>query len=106
MSNKAYKLTASGKVYDGPCVLYGVYVGPDGSNDPTLSVFNNTVASGDEVLPTATFQAAQGLQGVTLPEGGVDCPKGVYGEITLSAGSVEIIFYIKPKQETEENGRN
>jgi len=94
MKIKHTKLTASGIATSDPCNLRGMLIGTDGANDPTITVYDNTAASGDEVVPTATYDSsALGLNGVTLPGDGARCENGIYVEITLAAGAVEVVIY-------------
>ena len=94
MKIKHTKLTASGIANSGPCDFRGMLVGTDGANDPTVTVYDNTAASGNEVIPTVTFDAASnGLNGVTLPGDGARCDTGIYVGITIGAGNVEVVIY-------------
>ena len=92
------KLTASGLVYTGSCRLRGFLVGMDGANDPTITIYDNTEASGDETIPTNTYDSSLlGLNGVSFPGDGIHCIKGIYCGITLGAGAVEVVIYYSPK---------
>ena len=95
LSMPAAKITESGVVYAGPCIFHGFLLGTDGVNDPTITIYDNaSAASGQEVVPTQTFDAsALGLNGVT----GIYqlCDNGIYIEITC-AGAVEIIPQYAP----------
>lgn len=80
--------TASGLVCGGPCIFQGFVLGTDGTNDPTITLYNNVAASGQEVVPTTTYDAsALGLNGAT----GFHqwCDTGLYIAITC-AGTVEV----------------
>lgn len=97
MSKPPVVKTASGVVRTGSCIFQGLLIGTDGVNDPTVTLYNNTAASGDEVVPTATYDAsALGLNGLT----GVNvwCDKGLYVEIACSGDVVVVIFYSPLKQ--------
>ena len=86
--------TASGLVYSGPCILHGFLLGTDGVNDPVITVYNNTAASGEEAIPTATYDAsALGLNGATGMK--MYCDLGLYVEIAC-AGSVEVNVMYAP----------
>ena len=88
------KLSASSKVADGPAVLLGMLIGTDGSNNPTITLYDSTDNSGTEVVPTAEYDATViGLNGYA-PGYGKSCKNGIYCEITC-AGTVEVsIDYI------------
>lgn len=80
--------TSSGLVRSGPCIFHGFVLGTDGVNDPAITIFNNAAASGEEVVPTCTYDAsALGLNGATGMN--IYCDKGLYVEITC-AGAVEV----------------
>ena len=84
---------SSATAVTGRCKYWGILVGTDGTNDPTISVYDNTSAAGTELVPTCEFDAsAKGYNGVMLNQG-VDCSNGIHVAITLAAGNVEIIVY-------------
>lgn len=86
--------TASGLVHAGPCIFQGFVIGTDGTNDPSITIYNNIAGSGQEVVPTATYDAsALGLNGAT----GFHqwCDTGLYVSITCS-GSVEVAIQYIP----------
>ena len=94
LSAEPAKKTASALICTGPCVFRGFLLGTDGVNDPVITIFNNTEASGEEVIPTCTYDSsALGLNGVT----GIMqyCDKGLYLEITC-AGTVEVVPQYTP----------
>jgi len=82
--------TASALLHTGPCIFNGFLVGTDGVNDPEITIYNNTAATGEKVIPTNTYDAALlGINGVT----GISqyCDKGLYLSIALGAGAVEVV---------------
>jgi len=86
--------TATGLVYSGKCMLHGFLIGTDGVNDPTITVYNNTEESGDEAIPTCTYDASQlNLNGATGLK--VYCDKGLYISISCS-GAVEVVLFYAP----------
>lgn len=84
-------ISASAAVYTQRCYFRGFLLGMDGVNDPTITVYDNaSTASGDEIIPTNTYDAsALGLNGVMFPGLGRICKNGIYIEITC-AGTVEV----------------
>jgi acyl-[acyl carrier protein]--UDP-N-acetylglucosamine O-acyltransferase len=93
--------TASGLVYTGPCILQGFTIGTDGANDPEITFYNSLTASGTKVIPTVTYDAsALGINGVT----GIHqyCDIGLYVEIDVGAGAVEVIPQYIPYHYPEE----
>ncbi len=94
LSVKPAKKTASGAVYTGPCIFHGFLLGTDGTNDPVITFYDNTAASGSEIVPTATYDASLlGLNGAT----GMYqyCAAGIYVEITCT-GAVEVVTQFAP----------
>ena len=87
--------TASGVVTTKPAGLVSMQIGMDGTNDPTITIYNGTDNSGVEVVPTNTYDASllglSGFEGATIK----DCPNGIYLEITC-AGDCEVILGIIP----------
>lgn len=87
-------VTSSALVYTGACIFHGILMGTDGVNDPTITVYNNTSAAGNKVIPTATYDASLlGINGVTGMK--QNCNNGLYVEITC-AGSVEVVVQYAP----------
>lgn len=90
------KKTESGIVYTGRSVFRGFLLGTDGVNDPTITVYNGLSNSGDEIVPSCTYDAsALGINGVTGINPGIHCDEGIYLEITC-AGTVEVIVLYAP----------
>lgn len=89
------KLAASGQVFIGVALLDGYLVGTDGVNDVTISCYDNTAASGTEITPTVTYDAAkQGINGF-FARRPIQVKVGIYIEITC-AGSCEVFAYYGP----------
>ena len=85
------KCTSSEAVHTGPCWLYDMLIGTDGVNDPTITVYDGTDTSGEEKIPTNTYDAALlGLNGVIF-HAKRKCSKGIYVEISC-AGAVEVVI--------------
>jgi hypothetical protein len=88
------KITTTGIIHTGPCEFRGFLMGTDGVNDPTITIYNGINNTGQEVVPTATYDAAiMGLNGVTGKTH--YCNTGLYIEITC-AGAVEVVPEFKP----------
>lgn len=77
------------------CIYWGFRVGMDGSNDPTITLYDDAAAAqGTEVEPTNTYDAsALGANGANMGVG-VLCKNGLTGDVTISAGSCEITVYV------------
>lgn len=90
------KLTASGMIYTGKCVLFDILIGMDGTNDPTISVFDGTDSTGEEKLPTNTYDAsALGLNGV-IWHFARKMETGIYVLIAIGGGDVEVVGGYSP----------
>ena len=90
---KSQKFTSSGSVTalpNGSLYCMGFTVGMDGVNDPVVTIYNGADNTGEEIVPTATYDAsALNLRGV-VKSAGVKCSAGIYVEITC-AGTVEVV---------------
>lgn len=93
---KSIKLTSSGIAYTGECLLTGMLLGMDKVNDPSITIYDGTDATGDEVVPTNDYDAsALGLNGymASKPD---HCKTGIYVDITC-AGTVEVVIKYQPR---------
>ena len=86
------KHTASGVVAHGRGVLYNMQIGCDGTNDPTVTIYDGeSTTNAKEIVPTCTYDAsALGMNGYTAIVG-KKWIRGLYVEITC-AGAVEVIL--------------
>lgn len=83
-------LTASGAALTGQGRFHGLIVKCDGVNDVTLNVYDNTAASGTQLIPTdSIFDGTVRLAAISLSPG-VYYNTGVYVEITC-AGTTEVM---------------
>ena len=88
------KKTVSGLIITGESHFYGFTLGTDGVNDPTVTLYDNTAASGNEIVPTTTYDAsALGLSGMLLGHA-VYCRNGIYVELS-AVGTKEIVIYYR-----------
>lgn len=70
-------------------ILFGLQVGMDAINDPTITVYDGTDNTGNEIVPTTTYDAsALGLNGFTASYA-KKAYNGIYVEISC-AGTVEV----------------
>ncbi len=92
-------LTDSGLVCTGHGYLTGLLVGMDNVNDPQITVYDNTSASGKEIIPTTNLDAsAKGFNGFF---GGIriEFSKGCYVLVEdpgggAFSGSIELSIFI------------
>jgi hypothetical protein len=87
--------TASGVMMAGPGRFFGFLVTPDGTNDVTMTIYDNaSAASGVKITSTMVFAGDGGSQTWQPPIEPVDCFNGVYVEVSVEgAGTVEYIAY-------------
>jgi hypothetical protein len=65
-------------------------LGTDGTNDPTITIYDSLSAAGTEIVPTAQYEADyKGLNGFTCAYGKM-FDTGLYIEVTLGGGTVAI----------------
>lgn len=89
------KITATGAVKSEVCLFGGVLIGHDFINNPIITIYDNTAASGEEMLPTTKYDAsALNLNGFVLAPPGMIAKIGIYAEIT-TAGTCEITILFK-----------
>lgn len=87
-------LTADGLIFTGRCIVHGIMVGTDGTNDVTVSLHNSVDNSGDKLHPTFTVDAsADGYGGIMGMD--ADASTGCYLDLTISAGTCEVTVYFK-----------
>ena len=81
--------SASALIYTGKGLLFGMLLGTDSANDPTITVYDGITAAGDELVPTAAYESTyKGLNGFTCAYG-KQFDTGLYIEITCG-GTVEV----------------
>ena len=75
---KPVRMTATGQVRTGKSLLLGFQVGTDGTNDPTITIYNGVAAvAGNAVVPTQIYEASDNtLRGMI--QAYKYCPDGVY----------------------------
>ena len=90
-------MTATGQVITTPGYLLGLLIGTDYTNDATLSVYDNTAASGTEVIPSTKVDAsALGMNGFMPGTVAIPFINGLYLSLSVAGGgSAEIIFYYR-----------
>ena len=86
---KVLTVTSSQIITSERAVLMGMQIGPDGANDPIVTVYNGTDNTGGEIVPTNTYDAsALGMNGYVGPYD-KKAYNGISVEITC-AGTVEV----------------
>ncbi len=74
---------------NGPCIFYG-YTGTSASNTKSLTIYDNTSASGTVLLHVA--HASGGLDNIHIPEV-IKCDNGVYVSMSGSGTHSGTVFY-------------
>jgi hypothetical protein len=94
-----YRLTESGKVYEGECQFHGFLLGTDAQNDPSITIYDGIDNDGEKIIPTCKYDAgALGLNGALLSEKvSIECSQGIYVEISTT-GTCEVIVIYTPKE--------
>jgi len=83
--------TADALIYTGECVFTGFLIQPDGTNDVTITFYDNTAASGAKIFCTLTFAGDKGPQALPIHLQR-RCFTGIYADIT-TAGTVEYTVF-------------
>ena len=79
--------TADALIKTGSGYFLGIIVMPDGTNDVTISSYDNTAGSGTEFLPTLLIPGDGGPYVLMMPSA-LEVRNGIYIDITLGAGTV------------------
>ena len=87
------KMTASGQVAEGPHNLLGYLLGTDGVNDPKFSVHDGEDETGEEKIPSITYDASQlGANGAMFTFY-IPCMDGIYFYRESGANDETIFYY-------------
>lgn len=86
--------TASALIFTGEGVLHGIMVSTDGTNTPTVEVFDNTAGSGTPLTPAwvVATGATDKMRFLSFPQP-VRFRIGLYVKITLGAGAMSYVVY-------------
>jgi hypothetical protein len=77
---------ASGQAVGTECAFAGLIVRPDGINEVTLNVYDNTEASGSRVLPSdIKVKGDVGLWAIGC-DPGIDVTVGIYVHLAIAGG--------------------
>jgi hypothetical protein len=87
--------TASASVVTGPGLLDGIILNTDGTNPVTLNIYDNTAASGTQLIPDDTVITTSST--ARLSKISFSPPlrfnTGVYVEVTTSGAVGYIVYY-------------
>ena len=95
-ANTSGELSADALVFTGEGYFYGIMVATDGTNNCTISIYDNTSASGTELIPTwvAVTNSANRAQYFSLPTP-VRFGTGIYVDITCAGTAGYTVYYRK-----------
>ena len=98
-SKRTHKASCSGGTpanelaFTGRCFFQGFLLGTDGTNDPTITVYDNIASSGREIVPTTTYDAsALGLNGAMIAVE-LECNYGIFVDITCAGACEVVVIY-------------
>lgn len=83
--------TADATILSGSGYFKQIIVMPDGTNDVTVSVYDNTASSGKELLPTLTFAGDGGPQ--ASPPVWIAVDTGIRVDITTVGTVAYVVLY-------------
>jgi hypothetical protein len=84
---------ADAKVVGGAGKFYGISVLTDGVNSVTVTVYDNTAASGTKIINSWVVVASSSTTQVFGFDPGVQYNNGIYVDVTLAAGTVAYTIY-------------
>ncbi len=82
--------TADATIFTGRGYFHQLIIMPDGTNAVTVSIYDNTASSGDEILPTMTFAGDGGPQ--ATPPTWIAVNTGIRVDVSVAgAGTVAYV---------------
>lgn len=83
-------------IWDGSVLFGGFLVFVDGTNDPTITIYDNNAASGETIIPATTYDAVYyGNQGF-MPGFPIVLDNGIHLVISIGAGSCKVVVLFRP----------
>ena len=90
--NRTAEQTADAAAVTGAGHFGGIIIATDGSNDVTVDIYDNTAASGNNIIPTVVCKGSSRIHAI-----GIDPPTpfftGVYVDITCAGTLSYIVYY-------------
>lgn len=85
-------ITSSSVIRDGKSYLTGVLVVTDGTNNATVTIYDNASAASGKVLYKTIISGSDlhNLDSIDFP---VKADSGIYADISVATGSLEVIVY-------------
>lgn len=83
--------TADAAIYSGRGFFYQILVVPDGTNDVTVSIYDNTSASGTKIRSTMTFAGDGGAKATPLAK--IRVVNGIYVDVTTDGTVAYDVLY-------------
>jgi hypothetical protein len=82
-------------IYTGRCKYGGMTIYDDGTNKPTITIYDGITAAGRELSPAYEYPVAVGINGYLVPaDEGEEANIGIYVDITC-AGAVKVKVWYK-----------
>lgn len=92
-AERSAEKTGDAAIVTGSGDFLGIMVVPDGTNDVTVSVYNNTAASGNELIPTFICSGSTDACVVGFEKGENQYNTGIYVDITTSGTVTYMVYY-------------
>ena len=92
-ANTSDEQSADATILTGTGFFHQIVVMPDGTNDVTVSIYDNTASSGVELLPTLTFAGNGGPQ--ASPPVWIIVEKGIRVDVTTVGTVAYTVLYRK-----------
>jgi len=90
-SDSSDEQTADATIHTGAGFFHQIVIMPDGTNDVTVSIYDNTASSGKEILPTLTFAGDGGPQ--ASPPVWVRVDTGIRVDVTTAGTVAYVVLY-------------
>lgn len=88
--NTTDRLVADTLICSGNCILYGILIETDGTNNATLIIYDNTSAAGKDVRKMIV-KGANYYGGFELPAGLI-CGNGIYADVAGIGAAFWVTF--------------
>jgi len=87
--------TASSAVVSGSAAFYGLIIITDGINDVTVNIYDNTAASGTNLIPTSLVIPGEVMVWMMNYYPAIKCTTGIYVSISVANGGTASyqVFY-------------
>jgi len=91
--NKSNPQTASALIVTGRAVFYGISVRTDGSNDVTITLYDNTSGTGTTILPSSIVIDGTSKFATIDDDRGISITNGIYATVTSPGTFSYQVYY-------------